>query len=174
MAYVTQQLGVDAIVGAFVVGLALNRAVPRDGSDVILQLETLGNGLFIPAFLISAGVLCNWKVFVTEPFSLLLGLLIVVGACGGKVLAAKVAAQMFGYSGSETIALSGLTLSRAALILVLAVFGQEAGLLQPQFLNAVIIYISLTLFIGPLITESGLKGMLRERDIPPEAAVGQP
>lgn len=165
VAYLTQQLGVDAIVGAFMVGLALNRSVSRKKSDVVVQLETLGNGLFIPAFLISAGILCNLKVFVTEPVSLLLGLFIVAGACGGKFLAAKVTAQIYGYSRSEAIVMSGLTLSRAALILVLVVFGQEAGLLQPQLLNAVIIYIALTLLVGPVIIEYGLKELLQENNI---------
>ena len=46
VAYLTQQLGIDAIVGAFMVGLALNRSVSRKKSDVVVQLETLGNGLF--------------------------------------------------------------------------------------------------------------------------------
>ncbi|MGK7911659.1 MAG: cation:proton antiporter [Synechococcus sp.] len=157
IASLTQLLGVDGIVGAFIVGLALNRTIPAGGSEVVAHLETIGNGLFIPAFLISAGVLCNLRVFVTQPASLLLGLAIVVGACGGKVIAAWLAGKWFGYDWPEMLVMSGLTLSRAALILVIVLFGQEAGLLESQLFNASIVYVALTLLMGPLVTEWGGK-----------------
>ena len=162
VASATQLLGVDAIVGAFIVGLALNQTVPSVQSPIVVQLETIGNGLFIPAFLISAGVLCNLRVFLEEPRSLLLGLMILAGAGGGKILAAWVAGRLFGYGGSEVMVMSGLTLTRAALILALVLFGQEAGLLDPQLFNASIVYVALTLLIGPVVTEYGATTMVRE------------
>ena len=159
VAFLTQLLGVDSIVGAFVVGLALNRTVPAGDSAVLAHLETIGNGLFIPAFLISAGVLCNMQIFMTQPASLLLGLAIVAGACGGKVIAACIVSRWFGYGLPEVLVMSGLTLSRAALILVIVLFGQGAGLLEAQLFNAAIVYVALTLLIGPIVTEWGTNAL---------------
>ena len=167
IASLTQLLGVDAIVGAFVVGLALNRTIPEGGSAVVTHLETIGNGLFIPAFLISAGVLCNPRVFVTEPASLILGLAIVAGACGGKVIAAWIAGRWFGYDWPEVLVMSGLTLSRAALILVIVLFGQEAGLLDARLFNAAIVYVALSLLIGPIVTELGGNAKAQQGDVLP-------
>ncbi|MEM9535866.1 MAG: cation:proton antiporter [Cyanobacteria bacterium P01_E01_bin.45] len=165
IACLTQLLGVDAIVGAFIAGLALNRSVPAAGSPVVSHLETIGNGLFIPAFLLSAGVLCNVRVFVTQPTSLLLGLAIVAGACGGKVVAAWLAGQWFGYDWPEVLVIAGLTLSRAALILVIVLFGQDAGLLDARLFNAAIVYVALTLLIGPVVTELGGNAKIRRREV---------
>lgn len=162
IASLTQILGVDSIVGAFIAGLALNRSVPAGGSAIVAHLETIGNGLFIPAFLISAGVLCNLRVFVTQPGSLLLGLAIAAGACGGKVLAAWIAGKWFGYDWPDVLIASGLTLSRAALILVIVLFGQEAGLLDSQLFNAAIVYVAVTLLIGPLVTEWGGQAKIQQ------------
>ena len=163
VASATQLLGVDAIVGAFIAGLALNQTVPSTQSPIVAHLETIGNGLFIPAFLISAGVLCNLRVFVTEPRSLCLGLAIFAGACGGKVIATWIAGRLFEYDGAEVIVMSGLTLTRAALIVALVLFGQEAGLLNPQLFNASIVYVALTLLIGPVVTEYGAAKLVRVR-----------
>ena len=99
------------------------------------------------------------QIFMTQPASLLLGLAIVVGACGGKVIAACIVSRWFGYGLPEVFVMSGLTLSRAALILVIVLFGQGAGLLEAQLFNAAIVYVALTLLIGPIVTEWGTNAL---------------
>ena len=164
VASLTHLLGVDAIVGAFIVGLALNQTVPLGHSSIVAQLETIGNGLFIPAFLISAGTLCNLRLFIAEPASLLTGSIVLAGAYGGKILAAWVAGRLFGYRWFEVMLMSGLTLSRAALILVIVLFGQESGLVEPRLFNASIVYVAITLLIGPLVTQYGAEKLVNDEN----------
>ncbi len=151
LAALTQVLGVDSIVGAFLAGLALNPVVPPQ-SPLLRQLEVVGHSLFIPAFMVSVGVLCNLRVLVTNPESLGLAGLIIVGAVGTKGLAAWAAGRLFQFNGAEVMTILGLTMSRAALILVLALFGQESGLLSAAAFNALILYIAVTCLVGPLVT----------------------
>ncbi len=152
-AALTQLLGVDAIVGAFIAGLALNGQVPRMG-PLMHQVEFVGNSLFIPLFLVSVGVLANPMIFVTAPENLGVVALVVIGALGAKWIAAGVTGWVFHYSQTAILTLFSLTCSRAALVLVIALYGQEAQLIGPDLFNAVIAYIAITCLIGPLIAES--------------------
>ena len=79
--------------------------------------------------------------------------MISASAIGGKFLAAWLAGFMFKYSWTEVMSMFGITMSRAALVLVIALFGKQSGVLDDRFFNAVILYIVVTCLISPLITE---------------------
>jgi Kef-type K+ transport system membrane component KefB len=143
-------LGVDPIVGAFVAGLSLNRFIAND-KILIAQIDTLGNHLFIPAFLIAIGMLCNPKAILNNPQNLGLSILITLTAVGGKYLAAWLAGKFFRFSPAEVLLSTGLTMSRAALVMVVAIYGKTAGILDEKIFNAVFFYILLTCLVGPLV-----------------------
>lgn len=149
----TLLLGVDSIVGAFIAGLALNPLIPLN-SPLMNRIEFVGNSLFIPTFLISVGVLCNPQVLFTHPENLGIALAVVAGAVGAKFLAAWLAGQAFKYSFAEVMLMFSLTMSRAAVVLVIALFGKNAGLLNDGIFNAIILYIVVTCLAGPLITDT--------------------
>jgi Kef-type K+ transport system membrane component KefB len=151
-AAVTTLLGMDAIVGAFVAGLALNQLM-RQQHSLMSQLDFVSNHLFIPAFLISVGVLCDPTVIIRQFSALGLALGMVTGAVSGKFLAAWLASRWFSFSRNEAVLLCGLTLSRAALVMVIALFGREAKLLDDGLFNSAIFYILVTCLFSPLIVE---------------------
>jgi Kef-type K+ transport system membrane component KefB len=148
----TLLLGIDSIVGAFIAGLALNSLVPLT-SPLMKQIEFVGNSLFIPAFMISVGVLSNPRVLFTHPENLGIALLIIIGAVGAKFLAALIAGQLFKYSLAEIMVMFSLTMSRAALVLVVALFGKNAGILNEGIFNGIIVYIIVTCLASPLIAD---------------------
>src|SRR5690606_38389136 len=51
-AFLSEVSGVEAIIGAFLAGLALNRLIP-ESSTLMNRIDFVGNALFIPFFLIS-------------------------------------------------------------------------------------------------------------------------
>ncbi|MDM9382193.1 cation:proton antiporter [Chlorogloeopsis sp. ULAP01] len=144
-------LGVDSIVGAFIAGLSLNPLIKNE-KTLMERVEFVGNSLFIPAFLISVGILSNPRILFTHPENLGLALIVVTGAVGGKFLAAWIAGLFFRYSFAEIMTILGLTMSRAALVLVVALYGKQVGLLNEGLFNAIIFYILITCLIGPLVT----------------------
>lgn len=152
VASATRLLEVDSIVGAFIVGLALNHVIPIT-SPLMKQIEFVGNSLFIPAFMVSVGVLSNPGILFTNPANLSLVLAVVATALGAKFLAAWITGMAFKYSFAEIMTMFSLTISRAALVLVIALFGQEAGLINEELFNAVVAYIVLTCLIGPLLAD---------------------
>lgn len=149
----TSLLGVDSIVGAFIAGLALNSLIPLD-SPLMNQIEFVGNSLFIPSFLISIGVLCNPQILFTHPENIGIAFLVIAGAVGSKFLAAWLVGRAFKYSFAEVMVVFSLTISRAALVLVIALFGKNAGLLNDGIFNAIIFYIVVTCLAGPLVTST--------------------
>ncbi|MBF2005146.1 MAG: cation:proton antiporter [Chlorogloeopsis fritschii C42_A2020_084] len=146
-------LGVDSIVGAFIAGLSLNPLIKNE-KTLIERVEFVGNSLFIPAFLISVGILSNPRILFTHPENLGLALVVVAGAVGGKFLAAGIVGLAFRYSFAEVMTILGLTMSRAALVLVIALYGKQEGLLNEGLFNAIIFYILITCLIGPLVTNA--------------------
>ncbi|MBD1936166.1 cation:proton antiporter [Microcoleus sp. FACHB-68] len=149
----TVLLGVDSIVGAFIAGLSLNRLIPLT-SPLMNRIEFVGNSLFIPAFLISVGVLSNPSVLFTHPENLGIAIVVIFGAAGAKFMAAWITGQVFKYSFAEIMVMFSLTMSRAALVLVIALFGKNSGLLNDGIFNAIILYIVVTCLLGPLIADT--------------------
>ena len=44
-------------------------------------------------------------------------------------------------------------MSRAALVLVIALFGKQSGLLSEELFNDIVIYILVTCLVGPFVTD---------------------
>ena len=55
-AFLAQLAGLEAIIGSFLAGLALNRLIPAT-SPLMNRVEFVGNAIFIPFFLLSVGML---------------------------------------------------------------------------------------------------------------------
>lgn len=151
-ASITLLLGIDSIVGAFMAGLTLNRLIGF-GSPLMEQIDFVGNSLFIPMFLISIGVLCNPSVLFTHPENLGIALVVISGAVGGKFLAAWLTGKSNHYSFDEVMVMFSLTTSRAALVLVIALFGKNSGLVNEGLFNAIVLYIIITCLASPLLAE---------------------
>jgi Kef-type K+ transport system membrane component KefB len=151
-ASVTLLLGVDSIIGAFIAGLALNPLIPVT-SPLMQRIDFVGNSLFVPIFLISVGVLCNPKVLLTNPENLGIALVVIAGAVGSKFVAAWLSGRANHYSFNEVMVMFSLTLSRAALVLVIALFGKNAGLFNEGIFNGIILYIIVTCLAGPILAD---------------------
>ncbi|MBE9009032.1 cation:proton antiporter, partial [Pseudanabaenaceae cyanobacterium LEGE 13415] len=161
-ATLTHAIGIDAIVGAFISGLALSRSVPKE-SELMQRLEFVGNSLFIPAFALSVGVLSDPKIFIRHPENLGIAALVILGAVGAKYLAAWITGQWFNYKSAPVMTMFGLTMSRSALVLVIALFGKNAGLLNDGIFNAIVAYIAVTCLIGPVVTTVSGRAMNQSR-----------
>jgi Kef-type K+ transport system membrane component KefB len=139
--------GIDAIVGAFLAGLGLNRAVPEE-SPLMDRLQFMGSTLFIPIFLVSVGVLLEPKVMV-DPKTLLYALVFTVAVLGGKALAAVITGRAFRYTWPECGVMSGLSGSQAAATLATTLVGAKLGLFDAMTINAVLVVILASLIITP-------------------------
>ena len=85
----SETLGTEVILGAFLAGVLLALLSPQDDSTGELRekLEALGFGFFIPIFFILVGVRFDLRALAASPQSLTLALLLILSAFAIKMLA---------------------------------------------------------------------------------------
>lgn len=147
----------EGIVGAFLAGIAVKRAVR--GKFAVQQLEVVAQALFIPAFFLTTGFLVDLAVLkktILETPIFTLSLLAAI--LGGKMLAAWLTGGIFHQSTNERLTVAGLSMPQMAATLASAVVGYQtlnaAGerLLDAGFVNAVVLIVIATCVLGPVLT----------------------
>jgi Kef-type K+ transport system membrane component KefB len=167
----------EGIIGAFLGGLAANRAIEKsEGKEV---LELLGNALFIPAFFVTIGFLIDVRVFVdtiVNHLGLVCG--IVVTPIVAKLIAGVVTQKCFGYTRDEGFIMWALALPQVAATLAVALtaYGTQDSsgtrLIDEPILNSVLVLVVVTSVLGPILTEVFGKRMAAARK-PVDLAQGE-
>ena len=161
-ALIVELLGVEAIIGAFLAGLALNRLVPEGGA-LMNRIGFFGNALFIPFFLLSTGMLVDLGAFVggadaarawTVAGAMVAAILITKG------LAAWLTRPAFDFTAAEAQLVYGLTVPQAAATLAAVLVGVEVGLFDDAVLNGTIAMVSVTCLLGPWLVEAAGRRLL--------------
>jgi Kef-type K+ transport system membrane component KefB len=143
--------GIQAIVGAFLAGLALNRFIPV-GSVLMERVHFLGNAFLIPLFLISTGMLIDPVALVSEPRQLLLGAGFTAAAVGAKWLSVLPVGWLLGFDRNDRGLRTDLSAARAAGALAAAIVAERIGLIDQDVVNAVVLVILATSVIASVIT----------------------
>jgi Kef-type K+ transport system membrane component KefB len=149
-AVVAEIVGIEPLLGAFLAGLGLNRLVPNE-SALMERVDFFGNALFIPAFLVSVGLMFD-PVVMFKPSTILLALLLSAALVVGKAAAAWITGRAFHLSRAESGVLFSVSVAQAAATLAATVIGLELGLYGDEVVNAVMGVIAVSLFITSLAT----------------------
>ena len=152
----------ETILGAFLAGLAVNRA-SRD-TPAKDKLEFFGHRFFIPIFFVVVGLMIDLRGFFHAiADSTLLVLAVVAGALGAKWLAAVVMGRIWRFGSADRLLMGSLTFPHVAATLVVALVGYEtvnaAGerLLDESMLNAVLVLVVASAVVGPVLTDRALR-----------------
>lgn len=151
-ALLAERIGVHAVVGAFLAGLAVNAALPHH-SPVINRVLFVGESLFIPIFLVYSGMITDPVAFLTSSRTLLVGLGVTVIAYSSKFFAAWIAGRLFGYSRAERLTVWGLSQAQAAVTIPTLLIGLQTGLFDDTIFDAAIMMILLTSITSPLLVQ---------------------
>ena len=168
-------VGMEGILGAFLVGIVLNRTIPPS-SPLMNHIEFIGNALFIPYFLIGVGMLINVKAFIDHPHVFIIaGVMILVGL-SSKWLAAYCTQKIFGMQSDERNLMFGLTNSRAAATLAVVLVGYRillpdgTRLLDEDVLNGTMMFILVTCFVSSFVTEATARKKAMEGEVETDEA----
>jgi Kef-type K+ transport system membrane component KefB len=151
-AFLADLAGVKAIVGAFLAGLAFNRIIPHN-SVLMNRLIFIGNTLFIPFFLLSAGMLVDLHLFFQGTNELVFAGVLSGVALLTKFLAAQITGFIYKYTKYERRIIYGLSASHAAATLAVIKVGYDIGLLHQHAVNGTIILILITCLVSSFVTE---------------------
>ncbi|MBC5774577.1 cation:proton antiporter [Pontibacter sp. KCTC 32443] len=151
-AFLAELAGVEAIIGAFLAGLALNTLIPHT-SALMNRIEFVGNNIFIPFFLISVGMIVDLSVLFRGPEALIIAGTIVVVAVVTKFLAAWATQRIFNYTRTQRNLIFGLSSAHAAATLAVILVGFNLGIINEDALNGTIVLILVTCLVSSFVTE---------------------
>ena len=164
-AVLAEAAGVEAIIGAFLAGLALNRLIPNS-SPLMNRIDFVGNAIFIPFFLIGVGMLVDYRVFFKDFETIKVATVMTIIATSGKFIAAWLTQKTFKFSIDERRLIFGLSNAQAAATLAAVtvgynvIIGESADgepirLLNESILNGTIIMILITCTIATFVAHKG-------------------
>jgi len=175
-AFLAELAGLEHIIGAFLAGLALNRFIPHT-SPLMNRIEFVGNAFFIPFFLISVGMLIDFRVLFQGFGALKVAAVMIVIGIASKWLAAALAQKSFRLSALERSMIFGLSTARvgATLAIVLVGYniiigetaaGEPIRLLNEDVLNGTILMILVTCTISSFVVEKASQKLaLQEENV---------
>jgi Kef-type K+ transport system membrane component KefB/nucleotide-binding universal stress UspA family protein len=177
-AVLAEMAGIEAIIGAFLAGLALNRLIPHT-SPLMNRVEFVGNAIFIPFFLIGVGMLIDYRAFFKDLDTIWVASVMIAVATSAKFIAAWITQKSFKFSKDERRLIFGLSNAQAAATLAAVFVGyniilnqseidqalligevvEPKRLLNDAILNGTILMILFTCTIASFVAQKGAKNI---------------
>lgn len=152
----TNWIGVHAIFGAFIFGVALGKSRHLQ-ERTRRTLEGFISFIFAPLFFASVGL----KVDFAHHFDLTLTALVIIISTAGKLAGCGVSARLSGFSWRESMAIGFGLNARGAMEIVLALLALQFGLIGERMFVALVVMALFTSIIA-----GGLISRILRRDAP--------
>lgn len=144
----TEYIGIHAIFGAFIIGVALgdSKHFSERAKEIVHQFI---NNIFAPLFFVSIGLRVNFFV----NFDLGLTVIIILIAFVGKIIGAGLGTRMIGgFTWKESLAAGFGLNARGAMEIILGLIALENGLINEKvFVSLVIMALVTSMTSGPLM-----------------------
>lgn len=147
LAAFTEWLGIHAIFGAFLFGVALGDSdhLSEKAKEIIHQFI---NNIFAPLFFVSIGLKIN---FITN-FEIWLVLAIIIISFAGKIIGSGYGALISGYTKMDALAVGFGMNARGAMEIILGLIALENGLIDEKLFVALVVMALVTsMTSGPLM-----------------------
>lgn len=148
--FLSQLLGLEVILGAFIAGILLTLILgKKDISELETKLEAIGYGFFIPIFFISVGIDLDIKSFFNYPSASILVLVLILAAFVVKIIPSTLFLGKFNLKQSLN---AGILLSSTlSLPIAASNIGLKAGLISKETDVSIIIMAVVTCILAPII-----------------------
>jgi Kef-type K+ transport system membrane component KefB len=143
----TEYIGIHAVFGAFIMGVALGDSehFSERAKEIIHQFI---NNIFAPLFFVAIGLRVN---FVLN-FDLWLTVCIIFIAFAGKIAGAGLGARLSGFNAKESLAAGFGLNARGAMEIILGLIALENGLINERvFVSLIIMALVTSMTSGPLM-----------------------
>lgn len=172
--FLAELAGLEAIIGAFLSGLVLNRFIPGS-SPLMNRIEFVGNAIFIPFFLIGVGMLVDFSVIFKGWGTLKVAGLMIVMAILTKYIAAWLTRKSFRLTRDEGQMIFGLSTARVGATLAVLLVGynliigetasgEPIRLLSEDVLNGTILMILVTCTVSSFVVEKASQRLALEEE----------
>jgi Trk K+ transport system NAD-binding subunit len=144
----SQVLGTEIILGAFLAGAVLSLLRTPDDAELGRQLEAIGFGFFIPLFFIQVGVQFDLAALVASSSAMLLVPILVLAAIAVKLIPSLLFRTVFSWR--ETFSAGALLSARLSLIIAASAVGLRLGIISESLNSAIILVAIVTVTLAPL------------------------
>ena len=158
---VSQLVGTEIILGAFLAGILLRALSGRAHRALAEKLEAIGFGFFIPIFFVTVGASFDLPALMEAPENLTLVPILLVIAYVVKLVPAILLRPLIGKR--DAIAGGFLLSSRLSLIIAASAIGLRIGAITPAINSAIILVAIITCVVSPLLY-ARLRPKLSESD----------
>ncbi|MGP3976836.1 cation:proton antiporter [Streptomyces sp. 8N114] len=148
-AWVTESLGLHAVFGGFLAGLAMPRRDGAPNADILRPMEQTSD-MLLPLFFVTTGLSVDIGNLGADGFGLL-GLILLV-AIAGKAVPAYGAARLGGLDARQSGLVAVMVNTRGLTELIVLDVGRSAGLIgQDLYVVLVLMALVTTFMTGPLL-----------------------
>jgi Kef-type K+ transport system membrane component KefB len=147
-AWFTDAIGLHAVFGAFVMGIAMPRGLVAEA--LIARIQPLTVALLLPLFFTYSGL--NTQIGLLDSGHLWgMAGLVFLAAVGGKGVACWMAARATGISNRDALGIGTLMNARGLMELIIINIGLERGIISPAlFATLVLMAVVTTLMASPI------------------------
>ncbi|MBS3815043.1 MAG: cation:proton antiporter, partial [Hadesarchaea archaeon] len=143
-ALITEEIGLAAIIGAFVSGLVIGQT--HFAKSLAGPISTMGKGFFIPIFFVSMGMGFDFGAFSSIGF---FAVVLIILAIVGKVIGCSLGAKIFGFGNKESVATGIAMIPRGEVALIIASSGFERGFIGADVVSILLIIVIVTTIVTP-------------------------
>ena len=149
---ITQEIGLAAIIGAFVAGLVVGQShYARHLRD---HISLIGGGFFIPIFFVAMGMNFDVGAFTSVGW---FAVVLVIVAIIGKIVGCGLGAKASKFSSGESFAVGIAMIPRAGVELILLKLGLDYGIIGVDIASAILIMVLITTLVTPPALWKALK-----------------
>ena len=146
---VAQAIQIEAVLGAFVVGILFG-TMRRLPNDVVHKLESIAIGIFAPIFFAIAGLKVNIPSLLT-PQLVLISLLVIAVAVFGKMVGAYTGGRIIGLDHWRSLAYGSALNARGAVEIIIATIGLSLGILSQEMYSIIVLMAVVTSLMAPTL-----------------------
>ena len=144
---VTQAMGLEAVLGAFVVGILVGQ-VKRFDHHLRHMFEVITMAVFAPIFFAASGLRVDLAALL-DPSVMAVGLLVLAIAIFGKFAGAYAGARVGGMGHWEGLSLGAGMNARGAMEIIVATIGLSLGVLTPEMYTIILMVAIVTSLMAP-------------------------
>ncbi len=159
---VAQAIGIEAVLGAFVVGVLFG-TMRRLPAAVIEKLHSVTMAVFAPIFFAIAGLKVDVPALLS-PSLLPAALAVILVANGAKISGAYLGARLRGQGHWRALAFGSALNARGAVEIIIATIGLFAGILSREMYSIIVLVAVTTSVLAPLMLRALLPKLTPDAD----------
>jgi len=144
LAYVSEELGVAAITGAFFSGVVFSMTTHRH--RVSHEINKIATVMFTPVFFVSIGMSVNLG---SAASAIGFGSVFIILSILGKIVGCGAGARLTGFNGREALQIGFGMIPRAEVAIIIANLGLKMEVINNHVMAAVILMVLVTTLITP-------------------------